>query len=69
MSSLLRLPLERGDVVFFDEDLANANLGACRSTGVLVRDGGRLKVAQYSLSVPIPNDLCLDVVRQIRARD
>lgn len=59
----------RGDVVFFDEDLANANLGACRSTGVLVRDGGRLKVAQYSLSVPIPNDLCLDVVRQIRARD
>ncbi|KAH8061697.1 phosphoglycolate phosphatase [Aureococcus anophagefferens] len=43
---LSRRSTARGDVVFFDEDLANANLGACRSTGVLVRDGGRLKVAQ-----------------------
>jgi hypothetical protein len=44
-----------GDVVWFDEDLKNAHLGRARGTGVLVRQDGRLLIAQYSLTVPIPN--------------
>ena len=49
-------------VVAFDEVLDNANLGRCRSTGVVV--GGKL--AQYNLSLPVPNELILDVVAKIR---
>ena len=46
----------RGDTAWFDEDLDTPNLGPARGTGVLVREGGAWKIAQYSLSVPIPND-------------
>lgn len=45
-----------GDVAWFDEDLLTENLGPARGTGVVVREGGVWKVAQYNLSVPIPND-------------
>jgi hypothetical protein len=46
-----------GDVAWFEEDLATPNLGPARGTGVLVRDArGRWKIAQYNLSVPIPNE-------------
>jgi uncharacterized protein (TIGR02246 family) len=44
-----------GSVAWFDEDLATPNLGPARGTGVLVRDGTTWKIAQYNLSVPIPN--------------
>ncbi|MGE5237048.1 MAG: nuclear transport factor 2 family protein [Acidobacteriota bacterium] len=44
-----------GSVAWFDEDLATLNLGPGRGTGVLVRDGTSWKIAQYNLSVPIPN--------------
>jgi hypothetical protein len=46
----------QGDVVWFDEDLTNAHLGRARGTGVLVRENGRLLVAEYNLTVPIPNE-------------
>lgn len=48
----------RGDTAWFDEDLESAGLGAVRGSGVLVRDprSGAWKIAQYNLSVPIPND-------------
>ena len=49
-------------VVAFDEVLDNANLGRCRSTGVII--GGKL--AQYNLSLPVPNELILGVVEKIR---
>jgi uncharacterized protein (TIGR02246 family) len=42
-------------VAWFDEDLATPNLGPCRGTGVLVRNGTSWKIVQYDLSVPIPN--------------
>ena len=46
-----------GDVAWFDEDLDTPNLGPARGTGVLVRNGaGTWKIAQYNLSVPIPNE-------------
>jgi hypothetical protein len=55
-----------GDTAWFDERLDNAGLGDTRGSGVLVlRDGG-WKIAQYNLTIPIPNALAGDVVRQIR---
>ena len=44
-----------GDVAWFDEDLATPNLGPARGSGVLVRTGKEWRIAQYNLSVPIPN--------------
>jgi hypothetical protein len=51
-----------GDVAWFDEDLDTPNLGPARGTGVLVKVGsGAWKIAQYNLSVPIPNERFKDV--------
>jgi ketosteroid isomerase-like protein len=55
-----------GRWALFDELLQHERLGQCRGSGVLVREQGRWKIAQYNLSVPIPNDLVTDVARQIR---
>lgn len=55
-----------GTVAWFDEVLHNDQLGACRGSGVLVLEQGGWKIAQYNLSVPIPNERVLDVVAQIR---
>ena len=54
-------------VVLFDELLDNAKLGRCRGSGALVRTGDAWKIAQYNLSIPVPNDLALPVVELIRA--
>ncbi len=46
-----------GEAAWFDEDLDTPNLGPARGSGVLVRDEhGIWKIAQYNLSVPIPNE-------------
>ena len=45
----------RGDVAWFEEDLETQNLGPARGSGVLVRSGLRWLLAQYVLSVTIPN--------------
>jgi hypothetical protein len=45
----------RGDVAWFEEDLETQNLGPARGSGVLVRSGSRWLIAQYVLSIPIPN--------------
>ncbi|OYV67173.1 MAG: DUF4440 domain-containing protein, partial [Deltaproteobacteria bacterium 21-66-5] len=37
--------------------LATPNLGPSRGSGVLVYDGTDWRIAQYDLSVPIPNDV------------
>jgi uncharacterized protein (TIGR02246 family) len=56
-----------GSVAWFDEDLHTANLGPCRGSGVLVFDGKTWKIAQYNLSVPIPNEAFKDVKKLIDA--
>ena len=49
-------------VAWFDEDLASTHLGPVRGSGVLVRgEQGPWKLAQYNLSVPIPNEKFKDV--------
>lgn len=67
------VPVERhvylsadGLVAWFDERLTNENLGDTRGSGVLVRRDGGWRVAQYNLSIPIPNSLAGEVVRRIR---
>lgn len=61
-----------GTTAWFDEQLRNEKYGQCRGSGVLVRtsdqsapDGG-WKIAQYNLTVPIPNDLMPKVAEMIR---
>jgi hypothetical protein len=52
---------------WFDEMLDTPNLGLCRGTGVLVALNGQWKIAQYNLSVTIPNALVDGIVKQIGA--
>ena len=53
---------ERGDVAWFDELLDSDKYGEARGSGVLVKSDGHWKIAHYSLSFPIPNDVALEVV-------
>ncbi len=53
-----------GSVAWFDESLDTPNLGPARGSGVMVRDGDRWTIAQYNLSVPIPNEV-FDEVKKI----
>jgi ketosteroid isomerase-like protein len=46
----------RGDVAWFEEDLETQNLGPARGSGVLVRGPEAWRIAQYVLSITIPND-------------
>jgi len=70
------LPQERhvdvmpGDkTALFDELLSHSRLGTCRGSGVMVLDGTQWKVAQYNLSVPIPNALVEGVAQDIVASE
>ena len=56
-----------GTLAWFDEALDTPNLGPSRGSGVLVKEGNTWKIAQYNLSVPIPNDLMGEVMKRIAA--
>ncbi|RLA49485.1 MAG: DUF4440 domain-containing protein [Gammaproteobacteria bacterium] len=56
-----------GQTAWFDESLHNEGLGFCRSSGVLVKSGMDWKIAQYNLSVPVPNAIVHEVVADITA--
>ena len=56
-----------GRTAWFDERLENENLGETRGSGVLVREDGRWKIAQYNLTIPIPNEMAREVAQRIRA--
>lgn len=53
-------------LAWFDEDLENAKYGRCRGTGVLRRTPEGWRIAQYVLTIPIPNDLAGEIVERIR---
>ncbi len=55
-----------GRTAWFDEALENASLGNCRGSGVLVKGSAGWQIAQYNLSVPIPNGLVDSVSEAIR---
>lgn len=52
-------------LAWFDEALDTPNLGPARGSGVLLLEKGVWKIAQYNLSVPIPNALMDEVKRRI----
>lgn len=56
-----------GDMAWFDEKLDSASYGDTRGSGVLRRVNGEWKIAQYNLTIPIPNELANEVVAKIRA--
>ncbi|WP_281559386.1 nuclear transport factor 2 family protein [Thalassomonas sp. RHCl1] len=55
------------DMAFFDELLSNEHYGLCRGSGVLVKTQGGWKIAQYNLSIPVPNAIAKKVVKQIKS--
>ncbi|MFY2562590.1 nuclear transport factor 2 family protein [Corallococcus terminator] len=57
-----------GAVAWFDETLDTPNLGPSRGSGVLVKDSAGWKIAQYNLSIPIPNDIMDEVVKRIQTQ-
>lgn len=58
---------EDGRTAWFDELLDSATYGELRGSGVLIREGEAWKIAQYNLSIPLPNELARDIVEQISA--
>ena len=55
-----------GKIAWFDEMLDNKHYGETRGTGILVREDDDWKIAQYHLTVPVPNSLLGEVVKMIR---
>ncbi|WP_286264327.1 nuclear transport factor 2 family protein [Thalassotalea atypica] len=58
--------LANKSVAFFDESLINASYGQTRGSGVLIKTEQGWKIAQYNLSIPMPNALTKDLVQQIK---
>lgn len=56
-----------GKAAWFDELLSNEHLGTCRGSGVLIKTPSGWKLAQYNLSMPVPNELVFDVASRIAA--
>ena len=58
-----------GDTRWFDEILFNEKLGHCRGTGVVKKVDGSWKIAHYSLTLLIPNDIAETVGSQSKRAD
>lgn len=56
-----------GNVAWFDELLDNQKLGLCRGSGLLLLMPDGWKIAQYNLSMPVPNDMIEQVAVAIGA--
>jgi ketosteroid isomerase-like protein len=54
-----------GETAFFDELLLNESYGQCRGSGMLRLTAKGWKIAQYNLSIPLPNALAKEVVATI----
>jgi predicted metalloprotease with PDZ domain/ketosteroid isomerase-like protein len=54
-----------GKAAWFDELLDSETYGELRGSGVLIKKGDTWKIAQYNLSIPLPNAIAADVVEQI----
>lgn len=58
-----------GETAWFDEMLDNDKYGVTRGTGVLVKTGNGWKIAQYHLTIPIPNSLTTEIVKIIEQQN
>ena len=57
-----------GRFAWFDEVLDNEKYGECRGTGALRKIDGHWRILQYSLVIPIPNEIAGEVVEMIAGR-
>jgi ketosteroid isomerase-like protein len=55
-----------GRTAWFDERLTASWCEHCRGTGVAVLQDGEWRIAQYSLSITIPDEIADEVVERIR---
>ncbi|MEM6559071.1 MAG: nuclear transport factor 2 family protein [Myxococcota bacterium] len=55
-----------GRVAWFHEVVTHETYGRCRGTGTLIRERGVWKIAQYSLSLPLPNDRFKAIAADVR---
>jgi len=55
-----------GKTAWFDETVGNEHYGACRGSGVLRREGDAWRIAQYNLTIPVPDELAPELVSRIR---
>jgi hypothetical protein len=55
-----------GGTAWFDETVENEHFGACRGSGVLRREGDAWRIAQYNLTIPVPDELVPELVSRIR---
>ena len=52
---------------WFEENLRHDKYGLTRGTGVLVKNNeGQWRIAQYHLTLPVPNELFVEVVEKIQ---
>lgn len=58
-----------GDTAWFDEILDNDSYGTCRGTGVLVLTDSGWRIAQYHLTIPIPNALARELTARIKEHE
>ena len=55
-----------GRTCWFDETLTNDTYGEFRGTGALKVVNGEWKIVQYSLLLPIPNELFMEYAEEIK---
>ncbi len=58
--------LPTGAAARFDEILSNESYGTCRGTGVVELTSVGWRISQYTLTIPIPNELSREVVARIK---
>ena len=58
-----------GNTRWFDEVLLNEKLGHCRGTGVVELIDGEWKIAHYSLTMLVPNEIASEVGAQTQRAD
>lgn len=56
---------DSGNTAWFDEMLDNDSYGETRGTGVLIKTTNGWKIAQYHLTIPIPNSLTQEIIKII----
>jgi ketosteroid isomerase-like protein len=55
-----------GTTAWFDETVANEHYGDCRGSGILRNTESGWRIAQYNLTIPVPDAIAPDVVARIR---
>ena len=58
-----------GELAWFDEQLTNAGYGELRGTGVVRRVDGAWRLAHYSMTFTVPNEVAREVVQRIKSWD